>query len=87
MAATGSDCQAIPRWLTTPLAASAASFQPSKAAMATGLASVPMSLNLMALHLPCSTAYVYQAVACVTGSGVACRTAVNYEVDTASTVR
>ena len=33
----GVDCHAMPRWLTTPLAASAASFHPSNAAIATGL--------------------------------------------------
>src|SRR6202161_2605391 len=44
----GVDCHAMPRWLTTPLAASAASFHPSNAAMATGLTSGPStSLNLM----------------------------------------
>src|SRR6201996_7209992 len=44
----GVDSQAIPRWLTTPLAASAASFHPSNAAIATGLTSGPStSLNLM----------------------------------------
>ena len=38
----------MPRWLTTPLAASAASFHPSNAAIATGLTSGPStSLNLM----------------------------------------
>src|SRR5215469_11696764 len=48
MAAMGVDCQAMPRWLTTPLAASAASFHPSKAAIATGCSSGPStSLNLM----------------------------------------
>src|SRR6266481_2010575 len=48
MAAMGVDCHAMPRWLTTPLAASAASFHPSKAAIATGFSSGPStSLNLM----------------------------------------
>src|SRR5438876_10207623 len=48
MAAIGVDSQAMPRWLTTPLAASAASFHPSNAAIATGLTSGPStSLNLM----------------------------------------
>src|SRR5579872_1168281 len=52
MAPIGVACQAMPRWLTTPLAASPASFQPSNPAMATGEVSSPMSLNSMALHLP-----------------------------------
>src|SRR5271165_1008616 len=52
MAAIGVACQAMPRWLTTPLAASPASFQPSNPAMATGDASSPMSLNSMTRHLP-----------------------------------
>jgi hypothetical protein len=38
--------------LTTPLAASPASFQPSNPAMATGEVSSPMSLNSMTGHLP-----------------------------------
>jgi hypothetical protein len=42
----------MPRWFTTPLAASPASFQPSNPAMATGEASSPMSLNSMIRHLP-----------------------------------
>src|SRR6516164_10447454 len=52
MAPTGVACQAIPRWLTTPLAASPASFQPSNPAMATGDTSSPMSLNSITRHLP-----------------------------------
>src|SRR5579859_1375061 len=52
MAPIGVACQAMPRWLTTPLAASPASFQPSNPTMATGAVSSPMSLNSMALHLP-----------------------------------
>src|SRR3984893_17719862 len=52
MAPMGVACQAMPRWLTTPLAASPASFQPSNPAMATGDASSPMSLNSMTRHLP-----------------------------------
>src|SRR6516225_6501281 len=52
MAPTGVACQAIPRWLTTPLAASPASFQPSNPAMATGDTSSPMSLNSIVRHLP-----------------------------------
>src|SRR6266568_1442544 len=52
MAPMGVACQAMPRWLTTPLAASPASFQPSNPAMATGLVSSPMSLNSMTRHLP-----------------------------------
>ena len=48
----GVACQAMPRWLTTPLAASPASFQPSNPAMATGDVSSPMSLNSIARHLP-----------------------------------
>src|SRR5579863_6414825 len=52
MAPIGVACQAIPRWLTTPLAASPASFQPSNPAMATGDVSPPMSLNSMTGHLP-----------------------------------
>src|SRR5215469_3870015 len=48
MAAIGVDCQAMPRWDTTPEAASAASFHPSNAAIATGWSSGPStSLNLM----------------------------------------
>src|SRR5580692_6169094 len=48
MAAIGSDSHSMPRWVTTPLAASAASFHPSKAHRATGLVSGPTSsLNLM----------------------------------------
>jgi hypothetical protein len=42
----------MPRWFTTPLAASPASFHPSNPAMATGEASSPMSLNSMIRHLP-----------------------------------
>src|SRR6266480_1438490 len=46
----GVDFHEMPRWLTTPLAASAASFQPSKAAITTGWSSGPStSLNLMTL--------------------------------------
>src|SRR6185437_15301052 len=52
MAPMGVACQALPRWLTTPLAASPASFQPSNPAMATGDTSSPMSLNSIARHLP-----------------------------------
>ena len=48
MAAIGVACHAIPRWLMTPLAASPASFQPSKAAMATGELSFPSRSNSMA---------------------------------------
>src|ERR1700747_2607478 len=66
MAAMGVDCHAMPRWLTTPLAASAASFPPSKAAIATGCSSGPStSLNLMTSPppdhrglVPLTTAYV-----------------------------
>src|ERR1700742_3459171 len=48
MAAIGVESQEMPRWLTTPLAASAASFHPSNAAIATGRTSGPStSLNLM----------------------------------------
>src|SRR5580704_16784666 len=55
MAAMGVDCHAMPRWLTTPLAASAASFHPSKAAIATGFSSGPStSLNLMTSPPPVS---------------------------------
>ena len=44
----GVESHAMPRWLTIPLAASAASFHPSNAAIATGLTSGPStSLNLM----------------------------------------
>src|ERR1700735_1818523 len=52
MAPIGVACHAMPRWLTTPLAASPASFQPSNPAMATGEASPPASLNSMTPHLP-----------------------------------
>src|SRR5262249_5333076 len=55
MAPTGVACHAMPRWLTTPLAASPASFQPSNPAMATGAASSPMSLNSITRHLPTPT--------------------------------
>src|SRR5215469_6315655 len=47
MAAIGVDSHSMPRWFTTPLAASAASFHPSKAHRATGWVSGPTSLNLM----------------------------------------
>src|ERR1700689_1362972 len=56
MAPIGVACQAIPRWFTTPLAASPASFHPSNPAMATGEASSPMSLNSMTCHLPAKRA-------------------------------
>ena len=48
----GVACQAMPRWLTTPLAASPASFQPSNPAMATGDVSSQMSLSSITRHLP-----------------------------------
>ena len=76
MAPTGVACQAMPRWLTTPLAASPASFQPSNPAMATGEASSPMSLNSMIRHLPGSPqavlliAYVVSLAQWVTGRRV-----------------
>src|ERR1700758_4482897 len=74
MAAMGVDCHAMPRWLTTPLAASAASFHPSKAAIATGCSSGPStSLNLMTSPppddrglTPLTTAYVATYPGCVT---------------------
>src|SRR6516162_3200298 len=74
MAAMGVDCHAMPRWLTTPLAASAASFHPSKAAIATGCSSGPStSLNLMTSPppdhpglMPLTTAYVAPYPECVT---------------------
>src|SRR5260221_8433631 len=47
MAAIGFDSHSMPRWFTTPLAASAASFHPSNAQRATGWVSGPTSLNLM----------------------------------------
>src|SRR5580692_1103058 len=74
----GVACQAMPRWFTTPLAASPASFQPSNPAMATGEASSPMSLNSMIRHLPGSplavlfTAYVVTLAQWVTGRRVRC---------------
>src|SRR5262245_24929656 len=52
MAPMGVACQAMPRWLTTPLAASPASFQPSNPAIATGDASSPMLLNSMLVTSP-----------------------------------
>src|SRR5690242_8556389 len=74
MAAIGVDCQAMPRWFTAPLAASAASFHPSNAAIATGWTSGPStSLNLMTsppirqcwrAHV--TTAYVAAYPQCVT---------------------
>src|ERR1700677_4654423 len=78
MAPMGVACQAIPRWFTTPLAASPASFQPSNPAMATGEASSPMSLNSMIRHLPGSPqavlliAYVVSLAQWVTGRRVRC---------------
>src|SRR5215469_6975263 len=51
MAPTGSACQASVRWVMTPLAASPASFQPSKAAMITGALSLLAALSSIARHL------------------------------------
>src|SRR5436309_7772529 len=51
MAPTGVACQARLKWLMTPLAASPASFQPSKAAMITGEVSLPMPSSSIAHHL------------------------------------
>jgi hypothetical protein len=51
MAPTGVDCHALARWLITPLAASPASFQPSKAAMTAGELSFPMPSNSISDHL------------------------------------
>src|SRR5271156_1648003 len=45
MAPIGVACQAMARWLTTPLAASPASFQPSNPAIATGEVSGPTSVK------------------------------------------
>src|SRR5437762_3283639 len=79
MAPIGVACHAIPRWLTTPLAASPASFQPSNPAMATGDARSPMSLNSIARHLPTPTlglsvtAYVVGLAYRVTGRRVSRR--------------
>src|SRR6266568_3290287 len=79
MAPMGVACHAIPRWLTTPLAASPASFQPSNPAMATGDARSPMSLNSIARHLPTPTlglsltAYVVGLAYRVTGRRVSRR--------------
>jgi hypothetical protein len=47
----GSACQAAVRWVMTPLAASPASFQPSKAAMMTGALSLSVPLSSIAHHL------------------------------------
>ena len=51
MAPTGVDFQASARWLMTPLAASPASFQPSKAAMTAGEVSCPMPSSSIWGHL------------------------------------
>src|SRR5690349_4795882 len=51
MAPAGSACHAVVRWVITPLAASPASFQPSKAAMMTGAVSLRVSLSSIAHHL------------------------------------
>src|SRR4029077_1275756 len=51
MEPAGSACQAVVRWVITPLAASPASFQPSKAAMMTGALSLPIPLSSIAHHL------------------------------------
>src|SRR5215467_4940974 len=51
MEPAGSACHAVVRWVITPLAASPASFQPSKAAMMTGAVSLPVSLSSIAHHL------------------------------------
>src|SRR6516164_5993142 len=51
MEPTGSACHAVVRWVITPLAASPASFQPSKAAMMTGAVSLPVPLSSIAHHL------------------------------------
>src|SRR5262252_1315880 len=51
MEPTGSACHAVVRWVITPLAASPASFQPSKAAMMTGVLSLPVPLSSIAHHL------------------------------------
>src|ERR1700746_1638720 len=86
MAPTGVACHAIPRWLTTPLAASPASFQPSNPAMATGDASSPMSLNSMLVTSPppdpgpSPTAYVLVLAHRVTGRRVS-RTLRNVPAD------
>src|ERR1700733_10112769 len=51
MAPTGVDSQAAARWLITPLAASPASFQPSKAAITAGELSFPMPSSSIWDHL------------------------------------
>src|SRR5580700_2702937 len=51
MEPAGSACHAVVRWVITPLAASPASFQPSKAAMMTGAVSLPIPLSSIAHHL------------------------------------
>jgi hypothetical protein len=50
MAPTGSACHAAVRWVITPLAASPASFQPSKPAMMTGAVSLPLPLSSISHH-------------------------------------
>src|SRR6266480_597716 len=51
MAPTGFACHAVVRWVITPLAASPASFQPSKAAITMGAVSLPVPLSSIAHHL------------------------------------
>src|ERR1019366_5301424 len=53
MAPMGLDCHAVPRWLMAPLAASPASFQPSKAAMTAGeLSLLAASSSMPTTSLP-----------------------------------
>src|SRR6266704_428163 len=62
MAPTGLECHAPARWLMTPLAASPASFQPSKAAMTAGELSFPMPSSSISDHLllfPLAPGYVH----------------------------
>src|ERR1039457_6329959 len=51
MAPTGAACQAVTRWSITPLAASPASFQPSKAATRAGEGSLRMPLSSISHYL------------------------------------
>src|SRR5260370_37557580 len=63
MAPSGVDCHAPARWLITPLAASPASFQPSKAAMTAGELSFPIPSSSISDHLlrfPLAPDYVHE---------------------------
>src|SRR5260370_27189271 len=63
MAPSGVDCQARARWLIPRLAASPASFQPSKAAMTAGEVSFPIPSSSISDHLlrfPLAPDYVHE---------------------------